>query len=167
MAHQIDDRWLWLGVGVFAFLAVKGVQHALTDIVRLTEIDPYQYEPKRKEKDHPEDSTYSFHCDTRSPILNIISSSDRGRPPRPGRQSPPQHRQRGHLPRALPLRPPPARHANHHQRPGLRRPANLQTRPDRRPLPAEPRERALGRPRRPSALAAGLCDADALVGGSF
>lgn len=56
MAPHIDDRWLWLGVGVAACLAIKGVQYALTDIVRLTEIDPYQYEPKRKEKDHPEDS---------------------------------------------------------------------------------------------------------------
>lgn len=56
MASRIDDRWLWLGVGVATFIAIKGVQYALTDIVRLTEIDPHQYEPKKKKEEHPEDS---------------------------------------------------------------------------------------------------------------
>lgn len=56
MATRIDDRWLWVGVGVTAFFAIKGIQYALQDIVRLTEIDPYQYEPKTRDEDHPEDS---------------------------------------------------------------------------------------------------------------
>lgn len=61
MAPQIDDRWLWLGLGVAAFFTVKGIQHALKDIVRLTEIDPYQYEPKKTKGDYPEDGMLSAY----------------------------------------------------------------------------------------------------------
>ena len=55
MAPKVNDRWLWLGFSVFVFLAAKGIQYAITDTVRLTEIDPYQYESKKKD-DKPEDS---------------------------------------------------------------------------------------------------------------
>ncbi|KAF2869302.1 hypothetical protein BDV95DRAFT_629899 [Massariosphaeria phaeospora] len=38
MAPQIEDRWLWLGLGIFTFLAAKGVSHGLRHIVHLTEV---------------------------------------------------------------------------------------------------------------------------------
>lgn len=54
MAHHIEDRWLWLGLGIysiilptrksltslgiFTFFAVKGVAHGLRRIVTLTEV---------------------------------------------------------------------------------------------------------------------------------
>ncbi|KAF2468236.1 uncharacterized protein BDR25DRAFT_305217 [Lindgomyces ingoldianus] len=38
MAPRIDDRWLWLGLGVFTFIAIKGVAHGLRTIVHLTEV---------------------------------------------------------------------------------------------------------------------------------
>lgn len=39
MQHYISDRLLWIGVGVFFALAVKGIRRAMTDTVRLTELD--------------------------------------------------------------------------------------------------------------------------------
>ncbi|KAF1975653.1 hypothetical protein BU23DRAFT_597440 [Bimuria novae-zelandiae CBS 107.79] len=38
MAHHIEDRWLWLGLGIFTFLAAKTVSHGLRRIVSLTEV---------------------------------------------------------------------------------------------------------------------------------
>ncbi|OCK81017.1 hypothetical protein K432DRAFT_404168 [Lepidopterella palustris CBS 459.81] len=38
MALRIDDRWLWLSLGVFTFFAAKGVAYGLREIVRLTEV---------------------------------------------------------------------------------------------------------------------------------
>ncbi|CAI6283978.1 unnamed protein product [Periconia digitata] len=38
MAPQIEDRYLWLGLGVFAFVAVKTIAYGLHHIVTLTEI---------------------------------------------------------------------------------------------------------------------------------
>ncbi|KAF2253131.1 hypothetical protein BU26DRAFT_515505 [Trematosphaeria pertusa] len=38
MARTIEDRWLWLGLGVFTFVAIKGVAHGLRHIVTLTEV---------------------------------------------------------------------------------------------------------------------------------
>ncbi|KAJ4287246.1 hypothetical protein N0V90_012644 [Kalmusia sp. IMI 367209] len=38
MAHHIEDRWLWLGLGVFTFFAIKHVSHGLRTIVTLTEV---------------------------------------------------------------------------------------------------------------------------------
>jgi hypothetical protein len=56
MAAHISDRWLWLGVSVFFFAAVKGIHYALTDLVRLTELDAEQFSPKDREvKKQPED----------------------------------------------------------------------------------------------------------------
>lgn len=67
MAFRIDDRWLWLGFGVFLFAAAKGFQYAMTDIVRLTEIEPYQYDFQREEKELPEDSKRSIQYVTTIP----------------------------------------------------------------------------------------------------
>src|SRR3954465_12188177 len=38
MAPTIDDRYLWLGLGVFTFIAIRGVAHGLRTIVQLTEV---------------------------------------------------------------------------------------------------------------------------------
>ncbi|KAF2791560.1 hypothetical protein K505DRAFT_280489 [Melanomma pulvis-pyrius CBS 109.77] len=38
MVPRIEDHWLWLGLGVFTFLAVRGVSHGLTQIVTLTTV---------------------------------------------------------------------------------------------------------------------------------
>ena len=56
MASRLEDRWLWLGLGVFFFVAAKGIKYALTDIVRLTELDPAQYPANDKHYNkHPEE----------------------------------------------------------------------------------------------------------------
>ncbi|GIZ43747.1 hypothetical protein CKM354_000696300 [Cercospora kikuchii] len=57
MATRIDDRWLWLGVGVFFYFAAKYVKYAVTDIVRLTELDPAQFPANDADHGaHPEES---------------------------------------------------------------------------------------------------------------
>ncbi|KAF1814095.1 hypothetical protein P152DRAFT_472860 [Eremomyces bilateralis CBS 781.70] len=40
-----SDRWIWLGVGVLTFVAVKSVSYALGDILRLTEIQDHKRTP--------------------------------------------------------------------------------------------------------------------------
>ena len=60
MPPKIDDRWLWLGFGIFIFFAAKGIRYAINDTVRLTRLDPLQHEPKKKQKEHrPEDGMYN------------------------------------------------------------------------------------------------------------
>ncbi|KAF2442276.1 hypothetical protein P171DRAFT_417293 [Karstenula rhodostoma CBS 690.94] len=51
MVHHIEDRWLWLGLGIFTFFAVKGVAHGLRRIVTLTEVHkaPPPIPPNRTE----------------------------------------------------------------------------------------------------------------------
>ncbi|KAF2636112.1 hypothetical protein P280DRAFT_473262 [Massarina eburnea CBS 473.64] len=59
MAPTIEDRYLWLGLGVFTFVAVKAVAHGLRHIVTLTEVHnplpvpppqpPADSSPRRKE----------------------------------------------------------------------------------------------------------------------
>ena len=57
MLTRIDDRWLWLGFGVFFFFAAKGIRYAIKDITQLTKIDPDQYESQSKlTGEQPEDS---------------------------------------------------------------------------------------------------------------
>ena len=59
MAPKIDDRWLWLGFGVFIFFAAKGIRYAITDIVQLTKLDAFDCDSKDQNKDEqPEDSKY-------------------------------------------------------------------------------------------------------------
>lgn len=38
MAQPIDDRWLWLGLGIAAFIAVRGMRRSIQDTVRLIEV---------------------------------------------------------------------------------------------------------------------------------
>lgn len=44
MPPRIDDRWVWLGFGVFLFFAARNIRYAIKDTIRLTEIDPAQFE---------------------------------------------------------------------------------------------------------------------------
>lgn len=38
MSMSVSDRWLFLGLGAFAVVAIHGVGYALKDVLRLTEI---------------------------------------------------------------------------------------------------------------------------------
>jgi len=53
MASQSDDRWLWLGLGVFFFFAAQGIRHAIGDMVRLIELPPEEEEPPARAQDGP------------------------------------------------------------------------------------------------------------------
>lgn len=86
MAQRIDDRWLWLGIGVTAFLALKGIQHCLADLVHQTKLDPYQYEPIKKDEERPEDgmpppftaqrpNTYTLILALTLPELKVLADS--------------------------------------------------------------------------------------------
>ena len=58
MAPRIDDRWVWLGFGVFLFFAARQLRRGIRETVRLTEIDPAQYEDlENKDEKTPEDCT--------------------------------------------------------------------------------------------------------------
>lgn len=57
MTYRIDDRWLWLGTGVALFIAVKGISHAIRDIVRLTAIQSLKDESEDERQKQPEDCT--------------------------------------------------------------------------------------------------------------
>ena len=57
MPPRIDDRWLWLGFGIFIFVAARGMRYAIEDIVQLTQLEPSRNESQNNEKDElPEDS---------------------------------------------------------------------------------------------------------------
>ncbi|USW54209.1 hypothetical protein Slin15195_G075280 [Septoria linicola] len=57
MASRLDDRWLWLGAGVFFLAAASYIKHALTHIVHLTELDPAQFPANdHSHGTHPEES---------------------------------------------------------------------------------------------------------------
>ncbi|KAL1311699.1 hypothetical protein AAFC00_001801 [Neodothiora populina] len=38
MAWNLDDRWLWLGLGALTFVAVKGIAYGLQDTLKLVEL---------------------------------------------------------------------------------------------------------------------------------
>ncbi|KAL1795115.1 hypothetical protein ACET3X_006931 [Alternaria dauci] len=48
MASSIPDHWLWLGLGVFTFIAVQQVSHGLHTIRTLTEIRNPQNIPQQR-----------------------------------------------------------------------------------------------------------------------
>jgi len=47
MPSRIDDRWVWLGFGVFLTAAAWRIRRNMTDVVALILIDPVQYAPSR------------------------------------------------------------------------------------------------------------------------
>ena len=54
MLSNLDDRYLWLGAGVFAFIAVKAIRHALTDLMELSREDPASLSPSTLKGELPE-----------------------------------------------------------------------------------------------------------------
>lgn len=68
MAHTISDRWLWLGVGIAFFIAVKGIKYAISDIVNITQLPPDKQDSDEEETKYPEDSTSVI----RQPFLALI-----------------------------------------------------------------------------------------------
>lgn len=56
MSPRIDDRWLWLGFGVFFLLAARGVRYAIEDVTRLTRLERYHDETADANREKPEDS---------------------------------------------------------------------------------------------------------------
>lgn len=62
MSLRIDDRWVWLGFGVFFVLAAGGIRYAITDVTRLTRLERYQDETADARREKPEDSTSHFTC---------------------------------------------------------------------------------------------------------
>ncbi|KAF2707595.1 hypothetical protein K504DRAFT_458093 [Pleomassaria siparia CBS 279.74] len=51
MAPRIEDHWLWLGLGVFTFIAIRGVSQGLQHIVTLTTV--HQPVPFLQPSTHP------------------------------------------------------------------------------------------------------------------
>lgn len=71
MATSIPDRYLWLGLGVFTFFAIKGVAYGLRHIVTLTEVHnlpPLPTLPPPKEK---EDAIKTSSLQTLATCSNI------------------------------------------------------------------------------------------------
>nr|POF19944.1 hypothetical protein CFP56_52193 [Quercus suber]POF19946.1 hypothetical protein CFP56_52195 [Quercus suber] len=78
MPYHLNDRWLWLGFGIFAALAAHGIRFAIKDIVRLTRIDPVQLrdsiEPSGEQGEAPEDFA-TLATLMRSPNASIADSA--------------------------------------------------------------------------------------------
>ena len=55
MPPRIDDRWLWVGFGIFAFFAVKGIRYAIADLIHLTNKDPFRHKTQKNQTRLPED----------------------------------------------------------------------------------------------------------------
>ncbi|KAE9964959.1 hypothetical protein BLS_007962 [Venturia inaequalis] len=78
MSLNVTDRWLFLGLGVFALVAVHGVGYALKDILRLTEIHE---QPRQKHvcavSQDTEDAIQfqSLHLLTKSHNLDIRNAA--------------------------------------------------------------------------------------------
>ena len=59
MSHQINDRWLWLGVGIGLIFAVKGIRYAIQDTLRLTQVQPLGEDHDEELNRRPEDCTFA------------------------------------------------------------------------------------------------------------
>lgn len=102
MSHRIDDRWLWLGVGIGLVVAFKGIKYAITDIVRLTQVKPLGKDQDEELQRQPED------CATISSSMielwtDTPPSNSRRRPAHTGRLPKPQHQQMRYRHRLRPL----------------------------------------------------------------
>lgn len=77
MPTRIDDRYLWLGFGIFLFFAAQGIRHAITNTVRLTELEPIHSRKDDEEDQQPEDriEISTLEILARSPNPNIAASA--------------------------------------------------------------------------------------------
>lgn len=88
MAHTISDRWLWLGVGIAIFIAVKGIKYAISDIVNITQLPLDKQDPDEEETKFPEDSrpiisfTFCFSL-TSSPAISLTTLGTLSTSPNP------------------------------------------------------------------------------------
>ena len=57
MSLRVDDRWLWLGFGVFFVCAAHAVRYAIRDVVELIRLDSDLDTGEDDTKTLPEDST--------------------------------------------------------------------------------------------------------------
>ncbi len=56
MSRHLDDRYLWIGFGIFFVAAAYGIRYAITDIVQLTQLEPFEIAAKTV-TESPEDCT--------------------------------------------------------------------------------------------------------------
>jgi hypothetical protein len=61
MSHRIDDRLLWLGVGIGLIVAFKGIKYAIEDTIRLTQVKPLGKDQDEELQRQPEDCTPALH----------------------------------------------------------------------------------------------------------
>ncbi|KYG42837.1 hypothetical protein M433DRAFT_387594 [Acidomyces richmondensis BFW] len=77
MPSRIDDRWLWMGFGIFFFFAARGIRRTIKDINTLIATDPSESQEKFRNPPQPEDSISLETLKTlaSSPNSNIANSA--------------------------------------------------------------------------------------------
>jgi hypothetical protein len=68
MYHRLNDRYLWLGAGIFLSLAIKGISHAIHDILHLTEVTPLQTIAEKDESQAQPEDCKRLSCPSSTPI---------------------------------------------------------------------------------------------------
>ncbi|KAI4926050.1 uncharacterized protein J4E92_006787 [Alternaria infectoria] len=74
MASNIPDHWLWLGLGVFTFIAVQQVSHGLNNIRTLTEIRDPQNIPQQRRAIPSGPPTHQEDAIKTSSLLTLATS---------------------------------------------------------------------------------------------
>ncbi|KAF2132787.1 hypothetical protein P153DRAFT_333367 [Dothidotthia symphoricarpi CBS 119687] len=76
MASNIDDRWLWLGLGVFTFVAITRVSAGLHQVRTLTEISTPIIPPLGPRTVHSPSSTHQEDAIKTSSLLVLATSQN-------------------------------------------------------------------------------------------
>ncbi|KAF2187770.1 hypothetical protein K469DRAFT_704721 [Zopfia rhizophila CBS 207.26] len=71
MAPRIDDRWLWLGLGIFTLIAIKCVSHGLDHIISLTTVHHKPPSPTPNPNRGPESSIKTSSLEILATCSNI------------------------------------------------------------------------------------------------